>query len=158
MDFAKLDLRESASEEHWLQLRVGQTLLFAQSDKSKPCRIKVATAADPRVKAALKAVERAGRSVSEFERQLTTANRQQKVEIERRADDADAIAEKAIKQFLNVAVRGWENIFVKDDEVSFSPSALADLSEPQAPLFRLATTIAEDMGEIHNPFLKAKSV
>ncbi len=157
MDFAKLDLREAATEEHWLQLRIGQTLLFAQDDKQKPCRVKVATAADPDVKAALKAVERAGRSCAEFESQLATANRQQKVELERRADDADAIAEKAIRQFLKVAVRDWENIFIGDDEVAFSASTLSDLSEPKAPLFRLATTIAEDMGEIHNPFLKAAS-
>ena len=33
MDFDLLDLREAADKEYWVQLRMGDTLLFADMDK-----------------------------------------------------------------------------------------------------------------------------
>lgn len=157
MDFSKLDLREAAGRQDWVHLRVGDTLLFADEDKQeRPCRVKAASVTEPGVEGALKAMERAGRKSESLEAQLITANREQKKEVERQADEAARASEKAISAFLRLVIVGWENIEVSGKEVEFNADALHDLTEPKAPLFRLAPTISKDLAALYNPFSKAE--
>lgn len=153
MDFAKLDLRAAAEQEHWLHLRVGDTLLY-NDDDGTPCRVKVRSVANDEVERALKVGTRAARAVATAENQLATANRQQKAEIEPRLDALEKQMEKALQAFLATAIVDWENIKVGGKPVPFSKDALADMSEPKAPLARLAPAIMDDMGNLANPFGK----
>ena len=155
MDFGKLDLRAAADQEHWLHLRVGDTLLYLDEEKQEgPCRVKVRSVANDEVERALKVGTRAARAVATAESQLATANRQQKGEIEPRLDALEKQLEKALQAFLTTAIVDWENIQVGGKSLPFSKEALADMSEPKAPFARLATAIMDDMGNLASPFGK----
>lgn len=155
MDFAKLDLRAAAEQETWVHLRVGDILLYADDEKQEhPCRVKVASVANPDVEKALKAGMRAARAVAAAETQLATANRQQCAELEKRLDVMERQMEKALQLFLATAILDWENIEFDGNDLPFSKQALADMSEPRGPFSRLASAIMEDMGNLANPFGK----
>lgn len=157
MDFAKLDLRETADNQFWVHLRVNDVYLYAGEGNEKPCRVRVASITDPGVETALKAVERAGRSSAAFESQLSTANREQRKALESRADAAEVAAQRCITQFLTTVVKDWENIEIDGKPLEFSQEALVDMSQPKAPMFRLATAISKDMAELYDPFGLADS-
>jgi hypothetical protein len=155
MDFAKLDLRTTAEEEHWLHLRIGDTYLYLDAAKQDgPCRVKVLSVANDAVEKALKVGTRTARAVAAAEAQLATANRQQKAEWEGRLDALEKQLERASQAFLMAAIVGWENIHVDGKSVPFTKEALADFSEPKAPFARLATAIMDDMGNLANPLWK----
>lgn len=154
MDFANLDLRAAASKEYWVQLRVGDTLLYADEKvQKKPCRVRIGSPADPEIEEAAKAVKRVGHIYAQVELSLgaTKASQQQK-QVERRLDALDREAEVLLQDFLRKAIKGWENIEFDGKELAFSPSALEDMSQPKAPLFRMATEIAEDAAKAVDPF------
>jgi len=156
MDFSNLDLREAASKEYWVHLRLDDTLLFAGKDK--PCRVKTASAASPEVEEALKAVTRVGALSTNIEGQLAlAANRQKRRAIEGKIDEVERDAERALTRFLCTAIVDWENIEKDGKSLPFSKEALSDYSQPKAPLFRLAVTLAEDMREAQSPFAEAES-
>lgn len=156
MDFGLLDLRRASEQEYWVQLRVGDTLL--KTDDDKPCRVKVASIGEPGVEDAIKAVTRVGRLSQQIEAQMALApNVKEREVIAKRLDTVEKEAERCLTTFLIKAVRGWENIFVGGEEVKFSQSALADMAEPKAPLFRLAASIAADMAEVQDPLGKRES-
>lgn len=154
MDFDLLDLREAADKEYWVQLRMGDTLLFADMEKQeRPCRVLVASMAEPGVEEATKAVSRAGTMYRSLEAQLAAAaNREQRRAIEKRLGEVDREAEKCITNFLMRSVRQWENIVKGSDPLPFSDEALKDMAQPKAPLFRMASAIAEDAANAQNPF------
>jgi len=153
MDFDILDLRGAAGKEYWVHLRVGDRLLYADMEnQERPCRVLVASIADPEVEEALKAVTRSGRLYRSVETALGEANRQQRKALEARLEAIERESEKALTRFLTTAIRGWENIERGGKPLPFSQEALADLAEPKAPLFRLAATIAEDAASAQDPF------
>lgn len=157
MDFDLLDLREAASKEYWLHLRLGETLLFADMDKQeRPCRVKVASIAEPDVEDAMKAVTRAGTLYRGVEAQLAqAANRQQRQAVEKRLADAEREAERALSRFLMTAIRDWENIEKGGKALPFSADALKDMAQPKAPLYRMASQIAEDAASAQSPFAES---
>ena len=159
MDFDLLDLREAAGNEYWVQLRMGDTLLFADMDKQQgPCRVLVASMAEPGVEDAAKAVSRAGTMYRAIEAQLAVApNREQRRAVEKRLADLDREAEKCISNFLLKTVRGWENINKGGEPLAFSDEALKDMAQPKAPLFRMATAIAEDAATAQSPFSESET-
>lgn len=158
MDFSSLDLREAADKEYWVHLRLGDVLLYADDAKEKPCRVKVGSIADPEIEQAAKAVTRSGNASATVEAQLANAaNRDKRREIESRLDDIERQAEKAVVRFLMCSIKGWENIEKGGKPLEFSSEALKDMSQPKAPLFRLALTLAEDMGKVQSPFSQAES-
>ena len=153
MDFDLLDLREAGGKEYWVQLRLGDRLLFADMAKQeRPCRVKVASIANPDVEDALKAVTRVGRMYRGVEAGLADANRQQRAALEKRLTEVEQESERALSGFLNVAVRDWENIERGGELLPFSKDALKDMAQPKAPLFRLAASIAEDAASAQDPF------
>ena len=154
MDFDLLDLREAAGKEYWVQLRLGDTLLFADMEKQeRPCRVKVASAAEPKVEEAMKAVTRAGSLYRSIEAQVALApNRQQRQALEKRLEEAEKEAEKALTRFLVVSIRDWENIQKGGEPLKFSDEALKDMAQPKAPLFRIAASLAEDAASAQSPF------
>jgi hypothetical protein len=156
MDFDLLDLREAAGKEYWVHLRAGDRLLFADMDKQeRPCRVKVASVANPEVEQALKAVTRAGRMYRGLEAALADANRQQRAALEKRLGDVERESERALTSFLMKSIVGWENIEKGGKDLPFSREALADMAEPKAPLFRLAQAIAEDAASAQDPFAES---
>ena len=157
MDFAKLDLRNAGDTEHWLNLRLGETRLYADMGKQEgPCRLLVASPASDGVEAVLKGVQRAmSRQAAVAEQLATAVNRDQRRAIETRLDNAETEAQKAVEKFLNTVVLGWENIQLGGKGLKFSKEALADMTEPKAPLARLVMFIVEDMGKLHDPFTEA---
>lgn len=152
MDFAKLDLRAAAGQEHWLHLRVGDIYLYNDEAETLPCRVKVASVAKPEVEKALNAATRAAQSVAVLQRDLALANRQQRAELEPRLDAAEKRAAELQGALLATAIVDWENIQIGDDVVKFSKDALADLCEPKAPFFRMGGEIMEDMAKLASPF------
>lgn len=157
MDFDLLDLREAADKEYWVHLRMGDTLLYADKDQQRPCRVKVASIAELGVEDAMKAVSRVGTMSANLEAQLAGANRQQRAGVEQRLDQAEREAEKCLTQFLVKTIRGWENIEKGGKELPFSDEALKDMAQVKAPLYRLAANIATDMGEAQSPFAQAET-
>lgn len=153
MDIGQFDLREAADQEYWIQLRVGDRLLFNDMKKQEsPLRVKVASVAKPGVEDAVKSVTRAARMAHTVEAQLAVANRQQKVALETRLDEIERTTEKALTRFLLTAVLDWENIERGKEALPFSKDALAELSEKGAPLYRMAMAIAEDVAVAMDPF------
>lgn len=158
MDIDAFDLREAATREYWLQLRMGDRLLFCDMEKQeRPLRVKVASVAKQGVEDAVKAVTRLGRMMASAEAQLVNANRQQRAELEKRLDEIERSTEKAIARFLTTAILDWENVERGGKPLPYSKDALADLSEKGAPLYRMAFEIAEDAGAAMNPFGSAAS-
>jgi hypothetical protein len=157
MDFDLIDLREAASKEYWVQLRFGDTLLFSDMEKQeRPCRVKVASISEPGVEEASKAVTRAGNMYRALEAQLAgVANRQQRQTIEKRFAEVEREAEKALTDFLVKTVIDWENIDKGGKPLDFSHDALKDMAQPKAPLFRMASAIAEDAANAQNPFIES---
>lgn len=157
MDFDLIDLREAASKEYWVQLRLNDTLLFSDMGKQeRPCRVKVASISEPEVEEATKAVTRAGNMYRALEAQLTGAvNRQQRQVIEKRLSEVEREAEKALTDFLVKTVIDWENIEKGGKPLEFSRDALKDMAQPKAPLFRMASAIAEDAANAQNPFFES---
>jgi len=155
MDFAKLDLRSAAGSESWLHLRVGEQYLYLDDEAQiGPCRVKVASVADPSVERALTIAERAGHSASALRFDYSRANRQQKAEMEGKLDAAEKAATKAVAELLITAIRDWENIHFDGKPLEFSADALADLCQPKAPFFRMSGEIMEDMAKLASPFGK----
>lgn len=159
MDFDLLDLRNAADKEYWVQLRHGDTLLFADMDKQeRPCRVKVASVAEPGVEDAMKAVARVASMRQSVEAQLSVApNREQRKALEKRLDDVERETDKCLTTFLIKIVRDWENIDKGGKPLPFSEEALRDMAQPKAPLFRLAGLIAEDAASAQSPFTDANS-
>ena len=158
MDIDQLDLREAADQEYWLQLRVGDRLLFCDMKKQeRPLRVKVASVAKSGVEDAVKAVTRAGRMSASAENALVHANRQQRAELEKRLEEIERTTEKAITRFLTTAILGWENIERGGKPLPFAIDALDDLSQKGAPLYRMAIAIAEDAALAMDPFTDAVS-
>lgn len=157
MDFDLLDLREAADKEYWVQLRMGDTLLFADMDKQQgPCRVLVASMAEPGVEDAAKAIARAGALYGAIEAQLAVApNREQRRAVEKRMAELDREAEKCISNYLLKAVRGWDNIEKGGEPLPFSDEALKDMAQPKAPLFRMASAIAKDAAAAQSPFFES---
>jgi hypothetical protein len=152
MDFAKLDLRTTAEQEHWLHLRAGDHYLYNDEAETEPCRVRVASVAKPEVEKALTAAERGVQAVTALRHDLARANRQQRAEIEPRLDAAEKRAAELQSAFLVAAIVDWENIEVGEEPAKFTKAALADLCEPKAPFFRLAGEIMEDMAKLASPF------
>lgn len=159
MDFAKLDLRTKANEEHWVQLRMGDTLLFADMDKQEgPCRVKIAAIANDKVKAALKVVMRLGDQTERLSASLASEqNKSKRESIIARLDQIEKEAETAFEQFITISVKDWENIEAAGKPLAFSEDALADFAKPGAPLFRMANEIAQEAAKAQSPFTKAAS-
>ncbi|MAH32275.1 MAG: hypothetical protein CMG78_09595 [Marinobacter sp.] len=159
MDFDLLDLREAADKEYWVQLRMGDTLLFADMDKQeRPCRVKVASIAEPGVEDATKAVGRVGNLYRTVEVQLANAsNRDQRRAAEKRLVEVEREAEKCLTTFLVKTIRGWENLVKGGELLPFSAEALLDMAQPKAPLFRMASAIAEDAMSAQNPFSRSEA-
>ena len=158
MDFDRLDLREAADNQYWVHLRMGETLLFADMDKQeRPCRVKVASVASPDVEASMKAVTRAGSQYSAVEGQMALANRNQTKELENKLNGLEREAEKALTHFLVTSVKGWENIEKGGKPLEYSLDALKNMAAPKAPLYRLATTLAQDAAGAQSPFVEAES-
>lgn len=157
MDFSKLDLRKAEDEEHWIHLRLGDNLLFMDDKKREgPCRVKTASIANIDAKNALKAVTRLAGEMQLVSQKLAdesnTANRDR---IKKRLDALDIEAEESFSRFLSVAVKDWENIQQDGKPLEFSTEVLADLSKPNAPLFRMASEIAADMAKAQDVFTNA---
>lgn len=153
MDFAKLDLRAAAEQETWVHLRVGDILLYADDDKQeRPCRVKVASVANPAVEEALDAAQLASEAAFKARAAFHVANRSDRAGAEKRLKDAQERSTKLISAFLVTAIVDWENIESGGKVLEFSKAALADLCEAKAPLFRMANEIMEDMAKLASPF------
>lgn len=157
MDFDSLDLRSAGDAEHWLHLRYGDTKLYSDMDKREgPCRVRVASPASENVEPVLKTVQRAMNRQATLASQAASAtNRDQRRAAEGQLDSAEKDAENAVRTFLRLVILDWENIEKGGKELKFSKDALADMTEPKAPLSRLVATIVEDMGKLHDPFTEA---
>lgn len=153
MDFAKLDLRAAANQETWVHLRVGDNLLYADDEKQeRPCRVKVASVANPAVEDALEAAQLANEAGLKMRAQYHASNRSDRLGAEKRLKDASQRANKLISAFLVCSIVDWENIEVGGGLLAFSKDALADMCEAKAPFFRMASEIMEDMGKLASPF------
>ncbi|RDC59789.1 hypothetical protein HME9302_00984 [Alteripontixanthobacter maritimus] len=154
MDFDTLDLRNAEDEEYWLHLRHGETKLYADMDKQEgPCRVRVASPASNGVEPVMKSVQRSiGRQAALSDQLANAVNREQRRTAETRLDQAEEQTQKAVQTFLNTVILDWENIEKGGKKLTFSKEALADMTEPKAPLSRLVMTIVEDMGKLHDPF------
>ncbi len=156
MDFDALDLRKAADKEYWIHLRRGDVYLYQDMEaQERPYRVKVASIAKPGVDDAIKSVTRAGRMLASGEAQLIQANRQQRVDLEKRLAGIEAEADKAIKRFLMAAILDWENIQSGGKDVKFTRDALDDFSDKGGPLHVLGLDIAEDVASAMSPFGKA---
>lgn len=158
MDLDLLDLRQAAEREYWVHLRLGNTKLYSNMDDMEgPCRVKVASVANPEVERQITAVERVGKRFSHAEFEYSSAkDGQVRKALEKRLDLIDSEASKLFSKFLQTIVLDWENLEKDGKPLPFSPEALADLSEKGAPLFRMATEIAEDAGKAQHPFTQAE--
>ena len=156
MNIDQFDLRATETREYWIQLRVGDKLLFCDMEKSeRPLRVKVASIAKQGVEDAIKAVTRAGRMMNAAEAQLVQANRQQRVELEKRMDEIERTSEGALTRFLTTAIVDWDNLERDGKLLPYSKEALDDLSAKGAPLYRMALEIAGDAAIAMDPFTVA---
>jgi|GEM_PF-2764693 len=158
MDFDLLDLRQTADKEYWIQLRLGSTSLFADMEKQeRPCKIKVASVSNPEVEALVKSVSRIGQRYGRAEMEYSSANREQRVGLEKRLDSIDKEAERLFGEFIIRVVLDWENIDKGGKPLKFSDDVLKDMSVKGAPLYRMVKEIAEDSAKAQNPFTGAES-
>lgn len=157
MDFAQLDLRNASTKEYWVHLRIGDTLLYSDMDKQeKPCKVKMAATTSVEVKAALKTTLREADQVERVSNLLAQEDNNAKREkLKDRLIKLDKALDETLENFLNIAVKDWQNIEYDGKPFIFSSDNLAQLSKVGAPLHRMASEIAQDTSKAQSPFIKA---